>query len=177
MSADDPQLQLEAALEQERILLRTMIELIPAKLYAKDAQSRFTACNELVARGMGTTAADLIGKTDFDFFPREMAEGFFADEQLIVRTGRPLIDRDELALDRFTGTVRHISTSKIPLRDKAGNVVGIVGIGRDITERKLADERIRHLATHDSLTELPNRAYFSERLNALIGGSQGKDVR
>jgi predicted signal transduction protein with EAL and GGDEF domain len=73
--------------------------------------------------------------------------------------------------------VRHISTSKIPLRDKAGNVVGIVGIGRDITERKLADERIRHLATHDSLTELPNRAYFSERLNALIGGSQGKDVR
>ena len=86
-----------------------------------------------------------------------MAAGFFADEQLIVRTGRPLIDRDELALDRFTGTVRHISTSKIPLRDKAGNVVGIVGIGRDITERKLADERIRHLATHDSLTELPNQ--------------------
>jgi diguanylate cyclase (GGDEF)-like protein/PAS domain S-box-containing protein len=175
MSADDPKLELEAALEQERILLRTMIELIPAKLYAKDSQSRFIACNELVARGMGTTAANLLGKTDFDFFPREMAEGFFADEQLILRTGEPLIDREELALDRFTGTVRHISTSKIPLRDKAGNVVGVVGIGRDITERKLADERIRYLATHDSLTELPNRSYFSERLNALISGARGRD--
>jgi diguanylate cyclase (GGDEF)-like protein/PAS domain S-box-containing protein len=177
VSAHDPQLELEAALEQERILLRTMIELIPAKLYAKDARSRFTACNDLVARGMGTTAAELIGKTDFDFFPREMAERFFADEQLILRTGRPLIDREELALDRISGSVRHISSSKIPLLDKSGNVIGIVGIGRDITERKLADERIRHLATHDSLTELPNRALFSERLNALISGAQGKDAR
>src|SRR5580658_84337 len=135
MSAGDPQLQLEAALEQERILLRTMIELIPANLYVKDARSRFIACNELVARGMGTTAADLIGKTDFDFFPREMAERFFADEQFILRTGQPLIDREELALDRFTGRERHLSTTKIPLLDKGGHVVGIVGIGRDITER------------------------------------------
>jgi diguanylate cyclase (GGDEF)-like protein/PAS domain S-box-containing protein len=163
--------ELEAALERERILLRTMIELIPAILYAKDAQSRFIACNELVAQGMGTTAANLIGKTDFDFFPREMAEGFFADEQAILRTGQPLIDREELALDRYTGKMRHISTSKIPLLDNAGNVIGIVGIGRDITERQIADERIRYLATHDSLTELPNRALLSERLNALIEGA------
>jgi diguanylate cyclase (GGDEF)-like protein/PAS domain S-box-containing protein len=160
--------QLEAALERERILLRTMIELIPAHLYAKDAQSRFIACNELVAQGMGTTAANLIGKTDFDFFPRELAEGFFADEQAIVHTGQPLIDREEVTPDRSSGTMRHISTSKIPLRDNAGNVIGIVGIGRDITERQIADERIRYLATHDSLTELPNRAFLSERLNALI---------
>ena len=167
---------LEAALERERILLRTMIELIPAILYAKDSQSRFIACNELVARGMGTTAAGLIGKTDFDFFPQEMAAGFFADEQAIIRTGEPLIDREEFALDRDSGTVRQISTSKIPLRDSTGKVIGIVGIGRDITERKLADERIRHLATHDSLTGLPNRTNFSERLAALIGAAT-KDTR
>jgi len=167
---------LEAALERERILLRTMIELIPAILYAKDAQSRFIACNELVARGMGTTAANLIGKTDFDFFPREMAEGYFADEQAILRTGQPLIDREELMLDRPSDKMRYISTSKIPLLDNAGNVIGIVGIGRDITQRQIADERIRYLATHDSLTELPNRAFLSERLNALIGSSD-KDTR
>src|ERR1700691_5266480 len=118
-TAPDPQQELVAALEQERILLRAMIELIPAKLYAKDAQSRFIACNELVARGMGATAAELIGKTDFEFFPREMAEGFFADEQAIIRTALPLIDREELTLDRDSGTLRQISTSKIPLRDSA----------------------------------------------------------
>jgi diguanylate cyclase (GGDEF)-like protein/PAS domain S-box-containing protein len=168
--------ELEAALERERILLRTMIELIPAILYAKDAQSRFIACNELVARGMGASAADLIGKTDFDFFPPAMAHGFFADEQAIIRTGEPLIDREELVLDRVSGRVRQIATSKIPLRDSAGNVIGIVGIGRDITERKRADENIRYLASHDSLTGLPNRAFFSERLNALIEGA-GKSTR
>jgi diguanylate cyclase (GGDEF)-like protein/PAS domain S-box-containing protein len=168
--------ELEAALERERTLLRTMIDLIPAQLYAKDAQSRFIACNVLVARGMGTTTAELIGKTDFDFFPREMAQGFCDDEQAIIRTGKPMLDREELALNQPSGTVRHISTSKIPLHDNAGNVVGIVGIGRDITERKLADERIRFLATHDGLTELPNRTSFSEQLNALIATAD-KDTR
>jgi diguanylate cyclase (GGDEF)-like protein/PAS domain S-box-containing protein len=169
-------LELEAALERERILLRTMIELIPAIIYAKDAHSRFIACNELVAQGMGTTAANLIGKTDFEFYPPEMAEGFFADEQAIVRTGQPLIDREEVMLDRYSGTMRQLSTSKIPLRDNAGNVIGIVGFSRDITERQIADERIRYLATHDSLTELPNRAFLSEQLNALIDRAD-KDTR
>ena len=168
--------ELEAALERERILLRTMIELIPAIIYAKDAHSRFIACNELVAQGMGTTAANLIGKTDFEFYPPEMAEGFFADEQAIVRTGQPLIDREEVMLDRQSGTMRQLSTSKIPLRDNAGNVIGIVGFSRDITERQIADERIRYLATHDSLTELPNRAFLSEQLNALIERAD-KDTR
>ena len=64
------------ALAHERNVLRTMIDLIPAMIYAKDAQSRFTACNELVARRMGASPAELLGKTDFDFFPREMAERF-----------------------------------------------------------------------------------------------------
>ena len=177
-SASDTQLlrrrELEAALERERILLRTMIDLIPARLYAKDADSRFIACNEMVARGMGTTPTELIGKTDFDFFPRPMAQGFFEDEQTIIRTGEPLLDREELALDQQSGMVRHIATSKIALRDPAGTVIGIVGIGRDITERKLADERIRYLATHDSLTELPNRTSFSERINALIAAADSR---
>jgi diguanylate cyclase (GGDEF)-like protein/PAS domain S-box-containing protein len=163
--------ELEAALERERILLREMIDLIPAQLYAKDAQSRFIACNVAVARGMGTTTAELIGKTDFEFFPAEMARGFYDDEQAIIRTGEPLLDIEELALERLSGTMRYISTSKVPLHDSAGNVIGIAGINFDITERRRADERIRYLATHDSLTELPNRAFFSERLNALIGAA------
>ena len=86
---------LEEALEVERGLLRTMIDSLPNKIYAKDTQSRFIACNWPVAREMGTTPSEIIGRTDFDYFPAEMAEGFFADEQAVIRSGEPLIDREE----------------------------------------------------------------------------------
>jgi diguanylate cyclase (GGDEF)-like protein/PAS domain S-box-containing protein len=167
----------ESDLVREHRLLRMLIDLIPAMLYVKDAQSRFLVCNEAVAQAMGTTPAEAIGKTDFDFFPKEMAEAFFVDEQAIIRSGKPLIDREELALARTNGQVRQLSTSKIPLRDRAGRVFGIAGIGLDITDRKRAEERILHLASNDSLTGLPNRAAFSELLNAAINRSRQAGTR
>ena len=163
---------LEEALKRERSLLRTLIDSIPALIYAKDTQSRFIACNLLAARGMGTTPAEAIGKTDFDFFPPEMATKFFLDEQAVIGSGQPLIEREESVLDRASGHTRFYATSKVPYRDQAGNVIGILGIGHDITERKLAEERIRHLASHDCLTDLPNRSRFSEALNAAIAAAR-----
>jgi len=139
------------ALAHERNVLRTMIDLIPAFIYAKDAHSRFTASNKLVANRMGVEPEDLIGKTDFDFFPREMAEKFFADEQALIKSGKPLIDREEIAFDKTRGTDRVILTSKVPLRDADGNLTGIVGTGFDITERKAAEER---LASSDRLESI-----------------------
>jgi PAS domain S-box-containing protein len=142
------------ALAHERNVLRTMIDLLPAFIYAKDAHSRFTACNELVARRMGTSPEELIGKTDFDFFPREMAEKFFADEQALIQSGEPLINREEIAYDKTRGMDRVILTSKVPLRDSAGNLTGIVGTGYDITDRKAADERMASMEKHDSIGRL-----------------------
>ena len=141
-SGSEERRNLSDALAHERNVLRTMIDLIPAFIYAKDAQSRFTACNNLVASRMGTTPRELIGKTDFDFFPREMAEKFFADEQAMMNSGKPLIDHEELAFDKIRGMDRVILTSKIPLRDINGNLTGIVGTGFDITDRKALDERM-----------------------------------
>ncbi len=139
------------ALAHERNVLRTMIDLIPAFIYCKDAQSRFTACNKLVANRMGVTPDDLIGKTDFDFFPTEMAAKFFSDEQALLKSGKPLIDIEELAFDKLSGTNRVILTSKVPLHDAAGNLTGLVGTGFDITERKAAEER---LASSDRLESI-----------------------
>ncbi len=171
------QVALEETLERERSLLRTMIDSIPAKIYAKDAHSRFIAANAAVAREMGTTPDRLLGQTDFEFFPRPMAEAFLDDEQAVVRSGEALIEREEAVLDRVTGTERWISTSKLPLRDKAGTVIGTVGIGIDITDRKEAEQRIRYLATHDSLCGLPNRELFSEKLNSALRSAQASHAR
>jgi two-component system, NtrC family, sensor kinase len=139
------------ALAHERNVLRTMIDLIPAFIYAKDAHSRFTACNKLVANRMGVSPAELLGKTDFDFFPREMAEKFFADEQALLKSGKPLIDHEEIAYDKTSGMNRVILTSKIPLHDADGNLTGVVGTGFDITDRKAAEER---MASSDRLESI-----------------------
>ena len=130
------------ALAHERNVLRTMIDLIPAFIYAKDAQSRFTACNALVANRMGLTPQELVGKTDFDFFPPEMAQKFFADEQALIKSGKPLLDHEETAFDKIRGMNRVILTSKVPLRDANGKLAGIVGTGYDITDRKAAEQRM-----------------------------------
>src|SRR4029077_8092853 len=133
---------LQDALAHERNVLRTMIDMIPAYIYAKDAQSRFTAANKLVADRMGTIPEGLIGKTDFDFYPREMAEKFFSDEQALIQSGTPLVDCEEVAHDSISGMDRVLLTSKMPLRDEHGTLSGVVGIGFDITERKAAEARM-----------------------------------
>ena len=142
------------ALAHERNVLRTMIDLIPAFIYAKDTQSRFIACNALVANRMGVSPSELIGKTDFDFFPREMAEKFYSDEQKLISSGIPLIDHEEFAHDKTSGMDRVILTSKVPLRDAAGKPTGIVGTGYDITERKAAEARMASSERLESIGRL-----------------------
>ena len=133
---------LATALAHERTLLRTMIDLIPAFIYAKDTESRFVAINAHLARSMGTTSAEALGKTDFDFFPRALAEKFFNDEQALIKSGTAILELEEPGLDKVTGQERIVVTSKVPLRDENGMVIGIIGLGFDITERKRAEQRL-----------------------------------
>jgi len=133
---------LATALANERTLLRTMIDLIPAFIYAKDTSSRFIAMNNALARNMGTDPAQAIGKTDFDFFAPDLAQKFYSDEQALLESGTAIIDLEEPGFDQVTGMPRTVVTSKVPLRDENGMVIGIIGVGFDITERKLAEQRL-----------------------------------
>jgi two-component system NtrC family sensor kinase len=142
------------ALAHERNVLRTMIDLIPAFIYAKDARSRFTACNKLVANRMGFEPEDLIGKTDFDCYPREMAEVFFADEQALIQSGKPMFNNEEIAFDQLSRTNRVMLSSKVPLRDANGKLTGIVGTAIDITERKAAEARMASSERLESIGRL-----------------------
>jgi two-component system NtrC family sensor kinase len=133
---------LATALAHERSLLRTMIDLIPAFIYAKDVGSRFIAMNAALARNMGTTPEEAMGKTDFEFHTPELARKFYSDEQEMLRSGQSIIDLEEPGFDQVTGQPRTVVTSKVPLRDENGTVIGLIGVGFDITERKRAEQRL-----------------------------------
>ncbi len=139
----------EEALAQERNLLRTLIDNLPDYIYVKDTKSRFVIGNIAVARIMGAKSPDeLVGKTDFDFYPKELASKYYADEQQIIRSGQPLINGEEPVTDQVTHEEGWVATTKVPLRDSRGKVIGIVGLGRNITERKLANEALREAEEH-----------------------------
>jgi PAS domain S-box-containing protein len=121
----------------ERILLRTLADHMPQRIYAKDLEGRFVFANLSVARGMGVSLpADLIGHTDGDFYPTDAAEQYGRDEAVIVRTGRPMVDREEHVHYTRTGGNAWMLTTKVPLVDDQGQVIGIAGINHDITARK-----------------------------------------
>jgi PAS domain S-box-containing protein len=130
----------EEALAQERNLLRALIDNLPVCAYVKDTQSRFLAANLAIARLMGAaTPNELLGKSDADFYPPEIAAEYRADEEELLRSGQPLVNKDEPHRD-VNGDLRAILTTKIPITDGQGRIVGLVGITHDITERKRAED-------------------------------------
>ena len=139
----------EEALESERRLLQSVINNIPDRIYAKDAESRFILCNEALIRRMGRTRMDeILGRTDFDFLPREVAQRFYEDEQEILRSGKPMINREEPLATEDGKITRWNLATKVPLLDREGNRIGIVGVGREITDLKQAQENLHAAREH-----------------------------
>ncbi|MBN1286405.1 MAG: PAS domain-containing protein [Anaerolineae bacterium] len=131
---------------REHYLLRTLVDNLPILIYAKDTESRFTLSNASHLRALGVDGPeDALGRCDFDFFPPELADGYYTDEQAIFQTGRPLLNREEQVTDQTTGETSWISTTKVPVRNDAGEIVGLVGFGVDITEQKQTQEALRNL--------------------------------
>ncbi len=135
--------QMEETLARERSLLRALMDNLPDNIYFKDAESRFIQINPALARRFGlNNPAEAVGKTDFDFFGKEHALQARADEQTLLRSGEPLVDQEEKET-RPDGQVSWVSSTKMPLRDQAGQIIGTFGLSRDITERKQAEVALR----------------------------------
>ena len=170
----------EEALVQERTILRTLIDNVPDYMYIKDTNSRFILANSTTAMNVGGfTPEELIGKTDFDFFPHEIATSYYNDEQAVIRSGRALINREEPTINA-QGERRWLLTTKVPLFDAQGKIIRLLGIGRDITESKLAEEALRRseeqLAEAQRLAQLANWEFdvttgnftFNDQFYALL---------
>ncbi|HTU90153.1 MAG TPA: PAS domain S-box protein [Gemmataceae bacterium] len=146
---------IEETLARERNLLRTLMDNLPDHIFVKDTASRFVTANAATLHSLGAASlAQVIGKTDFDFLDREVAEQFFSDEQEVCRSGQPLLNREELLVDP-AGQQRWLLTTKVPLRDGAGAVIGLVGMSHDISDRKRMEERWRQAK---ETAEIANRA-------------------
>jgi len=179
--------QAEARLATERTLLRTIIDNIPDFVYAKDREGRFVVANMAISRFFAHEDPEgILGKTLADVLKREEATGYLDEETRILETGEPILNQEEHVVDQTTGRRRWLLVTKLPLADAEGRTIGLVGIDRDITVRKRAEEEVKrylaeveianeevkqfaYIVSHDLRAPLVNLKGFSAELQKAMG--------
>jgi PAS domain S-box-containing protein len=129
-------------LESEREMLRALIDNIPDLMYVKDIESPFVVANRQVVRSLGAGShQELIGKTESDFLPSARADGSYEKEQRVVRSGEAIFNYEEVVLDG-QGNQIPVLTTVVPLHDSRDQITGVVGVGRNLSERKLGENAL-----------------------------------
>ena len=145
---------LEIKLTEERNLLRTIIDNLPDVIYAKDSGARKTVANPADLKLMGCkTEAEALGKTDFEFYPKDIAAKLIQDDHSVLWKGQSILNREEKII-KPDGEVRWLLTTKVPWHDSNGKIIGLVGIGRDITDRKRLEEQSLRTQRMESIGQL-----------------------
>lgn len=134
-------------------LLYALVDSMPDWIYIKDRESRFILSNKHMSNYHGiSNPEEMTGKTDFDYYPEDIAAGFREDEVRIMESGKSIVNKEEKIQDP-EGNEAILSTTKLPVRDKARNIIGIIGIRRNITRQKKDQMRLKELSMVASGTE------------------------
>lgn len=162
-------------MEKEKLyaeMLIALMENIPDSIYFKNREGRFLMVSRKKAENSNTTCEEMIGKTDFDFLSLEEAEVAYFDDKLVIETGQAIQDKIE-KLTRADGKEIYNSVSKTPWKDRNGNIIGLIGISRDITKRMEIEKQILNMltiATHEIRGPL---ASINATIKLLKKGSYG----
>lgn len=180
----------ETLMAEQANLLSNIMEAMPDHVYVKDARGRYLLHNRAHRLYLGLRANEsIVGKSAFDLFPKDLAERYWADDAYVLETGAPIRNREEPARPT-SPNIAWLSTTKMPLRDPAGRVIGVVCVSADITARRLADEKLKHFAaqlersnaelqsfasaaSHDLQEPLRKIQAFGDRLKAKCAGELG----
>ena len=171
--------QRTSELDYERFLLETLLAYSPDYIYFKDRDSRFLRISRALAKYYGLDdPAAAIGKSDNDFFDAERAEQYRADEVRVMSTGQPIVDKEETGIWP-DGRVALLSTTKVPLRNHQGDIVGTFGISRDITSRKRAEEEAEYerYLLRSLMDSVPDSIYFKDADGRYVRINKAKAER
>lgn len=179
--------ELEEQLALEKDFLQSLLDNIPDAIYFKDRRNRIIKVNKFYAQGVSLKSEEIVGKTDFDFFPPDQAEKMFADDNHVLNTGKPIVGKIERTL-LPNGTWNQVITTKIPMYDREGKIIGTMGITRDMTAyANLEKERlsmlingltvlVKALEMRDPYTFSHARhvANISERIGKALGWDENR---
>jgi PAS domain S-box-containing protein len=173
--------ELRKTLSFERNILQSLLDNIPDAIYFKDSKNRIIRVNRFYAEGFKLSPEEIMGKTDFDFFPKDQAQKMFNDDTYVLKTGKPIIGKIERT-KLPNGTYNCVTTTKIPIKDKKNKVIGTMGVTRDITaydntERTNLDMIINSLKVLDKILETKDPYTFGHaRRVAVIAERIAKEL-
>jgi diguanylate cyclase (GGDEF)-like protein/PAS domain S-box-containing protein len=153
-------------------LFRALLEATPDSVYVKDRQARLLRVSQSMVRNLDLAGPeDLVGRSDVDLFGMDFGHRTYIEDLRVMDTNEPiagLIESRQLA----DGSLNWTLTTKLPIQDETGEVIALLGVTREINELKQAEMSLQHLATHDSLTSLPNRFLLMDRLNQAVARAE-----